>query len=110
MQANAFVCPECHLSTRPAALFFSRGKTWWSASPAEQAMYRERCHHRRVWPNGTILGCASMRAAINPWLRAEPPEPEPAHTTAPAEVSIADVATASFWSRRATISRSPSPR
>jgi hypothetical protein len=99
---GVFVCPECHLRTRPAALFLSGRKTWWSVSPAEASLYGDLCRHREMWRNGVILGCVSMRAAIDPWLRSEP-------DTQTGQVSIAEIATASYViEARADISvRSP---
>jgi hypothetical protein len=95
MAMDAFVCPRCQLETRPAAWFFSRGKTWWSVSSAEAASYRSRCGHPEVWPAGTILGCESLRAAIDPWLRAGRSVADGGGAGAPDEISIAEAATAS---------------
>jgi capsular polysaccharide biosynthesis protein len=86
-----FVCPQCYIQTRPHAFFYSRGETWWSVSPSEQSRYRDHCPHRKTWPNGTILGCPSMRAAIERWLWAAAAPPALFGT---GEVSIAGVAAA----------------
>jgi hypothetical protein len=91
-----FVCPQCYLQTRPQAFFYSRGETWWSVSAAEGSLYRNLCPHRNTWPNETILGCPSMRTAIDRWLRPAPTTGAPRTEFGTGEVSIANVATASY--------------
>jgi hypothetical protein len=92
MAMEAFVCPECQLETRPAACFFSRGKTWWSVSPAEAVSYRQRCRRPELWPGGTILGCESLRVTIDPWLHAGRSVDDGGGSGTPDEISIAEVA------------------
>jgi hypothetical protein len=89
----AFVCPECYLEVRPHACFVSRGKTWWSVSPAEASIYANICPQRELWPTGPILGCPSMRSAIDRWLAGD--AGHAAVRFGAGEVSIADVAAAS---------------
>jgi hypothetical protein len=91
-----FVCPQCYLQTRPQAFFYSRGETWWSVSTAEARLYRNLCPHRQTWPNETVLGCPSMRTAIDRWLRPAPATGAPRTEFGTGEVSIADVAVARY--------------
>ena len=91
-----FVCPQCYLQTRPQAFFYSRGETWWSVSAAEGSLYRNLCPHRQAWPNETILGCPSMRSAIDRWLRPALTTSAPRTVFGTGEVSIADVAAARY--------------
>jgi capsular polysaccharide biosynthesis protein len=91
-----FVCPQCYLQTRPHAFFYSRGETWWSVSAAEGQTYRNLCPHRTAWPNETILGCPSMRSAIDRWLRPALTTVAPRTAFGTGEVSIAGVAAASY--------------
>ncbi len=94
---DQFECPNCRIITRPAAIYVSRGKTWWSVSPHEAALYGDLCRHRETWSHGRILGCPSMRTAIDPrlWPDTETPRGDTTDQRTD-EVSIADVATASY--------------
>ena len=90
---RTFVCPECYLEARPHAYFVSRGKTWWSVSPAEASIYSNICPQRELWPTGPLLGCPSMRSALDRWLAAD--ATDTLVRFGDGEVSIADVAAAS---------------
>jgi len=90
---DAFVCPECYIPTRPHALYFSRDKTWWSVSAEEAPLYRDLCRHKEAWPDGSILGCDSMRVAIERRLSGLRGDTRLA-SFGPEEISIAAVAAA----------------
>ena len=90
---DTFVCPQCFLETRPRAMYSSLGKTWWSVSAEEASLYRNLCPHLDLRPNGTFLGCDSMRVPIDRWLSGDA-APASRYPFANGEKSIVDVAVA----------------
>jgi hypothetical protein len=64
------VCPICQFVLRPAAVYWSGGRRYWSVLPQDRASFEATCHHPQKALGDGISWCPS--------LRSEAPEPSAA--------------------------------